>query len=96
MKISDDLVEQNWMAEDDASCPATVAWSGTSGAYVATVTGRRAMPKMFVKGTYEVGGETYIRNGAPVAFEKVVLGGTTYRVTVETVNGKKLMVLTEL
>lgn len=96
IEICDDLVEQDWKAEDDAGCPATVVWGGSSGAYVATVTGRQAMSKMFVKGSYEIGGETYIRNGAPVAFEKVILGGVTYRVTVETVNNKKLMVLTEL
>lgn len=96
IEICSDLIEADWKAEDEASCPATVVWSGSSGNYVATVTGKAAMPKMFVKGTYEVGGETYIKNSAPLGFEKVVIGGVYYRVSVETVSGKKLMVLTEL
>lgn len=96
IEICDGLGEQHWIAEGEAGCPATVVWSGSSGAWIATVTGTQTMPKMFVKGTYEVGGETYARHGVPLGFEKVVIGGVYYRVDVETVNGKKLMVLTEL
>lgn len=95
IEICDDLTTQQWAAEGDAGCPATVSWSGSSGAWVATVTGIRPMSKMFVKGTYEVGGETYVRHSVPVGFDKVLIGGVYYRVAVETVSGKKLMVLTE-
>lgn len=95
IEICDDLTTQQWAAEGDAGCPATVSWSGSSGAWVATVTGIRPMSKMFVKGTYADGGETYVRHSVPVGFDKVLIGGVYYRVAVETVSGKKLMVLTE-
>lgn len=95
LEICGDLANANWMSEDEADCPATVVWNGSSGNYVATVTGKSSMSKMFVKGTYEVGGETYVRHGVPVGFDKVMIGGVYYRVTVEAVSGKKLMVLTE-
>ena len=95
LEICDGLEEQNWIAEGEAGCPATAVWSGASGAWIATVTGIQPMSKMFVKATYEVGGETYVRHGVPVGFDKVMIGGVYYRVTVETVSGKKLMVLTE-
>ena len=96
IEVCDDLTDQNWIAEGEAGFPATVAWSGASGAWVATFTGIQTMDKMFVKGTYEVGGETYARHGVPLGVDRVVIGGVYYRVAVETVNGKKLMVLTEL
>lgn len=93
--ICPDLSVHDWKDEADSSCCANVSWSGSSGAWVAEVWGKSPLPKIFVKGEYQVGGDTYIKNTAPVGFEKVVIGGITYRVTVETVSGKKLMVLTE-
>ena len=96
IEVCDDLREQDWIAEGESGFPATVAWSGASGAWVATFTGIQTMPQMFIKGSYETGGETYARHGVPLGFDRVVIGGVYYRVAVENVNGRKLMVLTEL
>lgn len=74
----------------------SVTWNGESGYWVATVTATppHAMPKkMFFRATYESGGNTYIRNNVATSIDKVVVGGIEYTVTVETVNGKKLLVL---
>ena len=80
-----------------------VEWSGASGAWVASITwngGSIGMPSPpnppqqgFFRATYETGGNTYIRNNVATSIDKVVVGGIEYTVTVETVNGKKLMVL---
>lgn len=61
-----DLKTLLWKDETDADCLCTVSWSGTSGAYVATVTPKTSQPRMFVRATYEIGGETRIRNVAPM------------------------------
>ena len=46
----------------------TADWkSETEGAYVAEVWGKTAQSSMFVKGMYELGGETYIRHKAPIS-----------------------------
>lgn len=77
-----------WYAEDSASCPATVAWSGTSGAYVATVTPSAPTAQLFVKASYQVGGETFINNRAPISITGgIYFNGTLY---MPTVNGNKL------
>ena len=75
-------------AEDSASCPATVAWSGTSGAYVATVTPSAPTAQLFVKASYQVGGETYINNRAPIS----ITGGIYFQGTLymPTVSGNEL------
>ena len=80
-----------------------VEWSGASGAWVASITwngGSIGMPSPpnppqqgFFRATYEAGGNTYIRNHVATSIDKVVVGGVEYTVTVETVNGKKLLVL---
>ena len=80
-----------------------VEWSGASGAWVASITwngGSIGMPSPpnppqqgFFRATYETGGNTYIRNNVATSIDKVVVGGIEYTVTVETVNGKKLLVL---
>ena len=77
-----------WYAEDSASCPATVVWSGTSGAYVATVTPSAPTAQLFVKASYQVGGETFINNRAPIS----ITGGIYFQGTLymPTVNGNKL------
>lgn len=95
LEICSDLTAADWVAEGESACPATAVWSGQSGAWQVTLTGKRRMDKMFVRGTYEVGGETYVKHDVAVGFDKVVIGGVYYRVAVETVNGKKLMVLTD-
>lgn len=77
-----------WYAEDSASCPATVAWSGTSGAYVATVTPSAPTAQLFVKASYQVGGETFINNRAPISITGgIYFNGTLY---MPTVSGNEL------
>ncbi|MBQ8124656.1 MAG: hypothetical protein IJ173_02095 [Kiritimatiellae bacterium] len=68
-----------WHAETSASCPATVTWSGSSGAYVATVTPTVPAVTLFVRATYVTGGATYINNRAPVSITGGILfNGTLY------------------
>ena len=80
-----------------------VEWSGAPGAWVASITWKSGFNGMtsppnppqqgFFRATYETGGNTYIRNNVATSIDKVVVGGIEYTVTVETVNGKKLLVL---
>jgi hypothetical protein len=56
-----DLEEGEWT--DSLS----VEWLGQSGAYTAIVTS--ASSTLFLKAEYEIGGETYIRNAAPISAE---------------------------
>ena len=60
---------------------------------MANVTPVGARPSLFAKASYEAGGNTYIRNNVATSIDKVVVGGIEYTVTVEMVNGKKLLVL---
>ena len=85
---------QNWKAETDSDCVATVSWSGTSGAYVAQVQGKSAYPALFVKATYEVGGETYISNSAPVSMQYMMIDGVKYAVGTATISGNTVLTLT--
>ena len=68
LQIAATLTNPTWYAEDNASCPANVSWSGTSGNYVVQVQAKSASAtELFVKAEYEVGGETYIKNTAPIS-----------------------------
>lgn len=94
--VCDDLRTQDWKNEEQEGFAANVTWEGASGDWVATVWAKTApAPKLFIKATYEVGGDTYIKNSAPVSMEFVYIGGQKYRLSVETVSGKKLIVLTD-
>ena len=73
LEITSDLAAPDWKDEQAADCLANVSWSGTSGSYVATVQPWGALPSLFVKASYMAGGETYIRNVAPVSFQGGVL-----------------------
>jgi len=73
LEITGDLQTPNWKAETDDDCIATVDWSGTSGAYVAMVQRKSAGASLFVKASYMAGGETYIRNVAPVSVQGGIL-----------------------
>ena len=92
LEVCTDLRLGDWTTETDTTA-ATVSWSGSSGDWVATVTPVGARPSLFAKASYEAGGNTYIRNNVATSIDKVVVGGIEYTVTVETVNGKKLLVL---
>lgn len=88
------LKTQDWKAEDDADCVANVSWSGASGAWIAEVQGKAAYPTLFVKATYEVGGETYISNSAPVSMQHLMINGVKYSVGTATISGNTVLTLT--
>jgi len=92
LELTTDL-KGTWYDETECSSFATVSWSGTNGAWVVSVTPVGAQSRMFAKASYEVGGDTYIRNSAPIGFDRIYIGGTNYSVHVEMMNGKKVMVL---
>lgn len=81
-----------WQTGDEITM-ATVVWSGSSGEWIATVTPSGPYTSMFAKASYEAGGNTYIKNHVASSLDKVVVGGIEYTVTVETINGKKMLVL---
>lgn len=71
LQIADSLDSPvTWYAEDNASCPANVSWTGYSGAYVAEIWPKsNSTTSLFAKAEYEIGGETYIKNTAPVSVD---------------------------
>lgn len=74
LQITASLNNPDWYSESDASCPANVTWSGTSGNYVAVVQAKSASAtQLFVKAEYQIGGETYIKNSGPVAVDGGIL-----------------------
>lgn len=73
LRICPALELGEWKSEDASDCVANVSWTGSSGAWVAEVWGKTALPRMFVKAEYEVGGETYIKNSAPVSVDGGIL-----------------------
>ena len=91
--ITERLETPNWKAETDADCIGTVTWTGTSGAYVATVHPKQAYASMFIRATYMVGGETYIRNAAPVEMPSLYLNGTKYYLGTATISGHTVLTL---
>lgn len=92
--VCNSLSTQAWKAEDDSDCVANVSWSGASGAWVAQVQGKSAYSSLFVKAMYEVGGETYISNSAPVSMQYLMLGGVKYAVGTATISGHTVLTLT--
>lgn len=91
--ITERLETPNWKAETDSDCIATVTWTGSSGAYVATVHPKQNYASMFIRATYEVGGETYIRNNAPVGMDSIILNGVKYYLGTATISGHTVLTL---
>lgn len=74
VQICDKLETQLWKYEDEQDCIANVTWSGESGNWLASIQAKSTNQKsMFIKGTYMKGGETYIRNNAPVSMSSIIL-----------------------
>lgn len=70
LQIASTLSNPTWYAEDNASCPANVSWSGSSGNYTVTVQAKSSSAtQLFVKAEYQAGGETYIKNVGPVSVQ---------------------------
>ena len=93
IQCCDNLATANWKAETDGDCIANVSWSGTSGAYVATVQRKTAGTALFVKATYMTGGDTYINNVAPTKMDSIILNGTKYYLGTATINGNTVLTL---
>lgn len=89
IRCTKNLVNPTWVKEDEGGLDcawATVSWSGTTGAYVATVT--TAEPQAFFYFEYMVVGQVKIKNSAKTEMSGGILfDGTTY---LPTVNGNKL------
>lgn len=89
IRCTKNLVNPTWVKEDGEGLDcawATVSWSGTTGAYVATVT--TAEPQAFFYFEYMVEGQVKIKNSAKTEMSGGILfNGTTY---LPTVNGNKL------
>ena len=89
IRATTNLVNAVWVKEDENgfSCPwATVSWSGTTGAYIATVT--CSQPQAFFYFEYTVEGVAKIKNSAKTEMSGgIIFNGTTY---MPTVNGNKL------
>ncbi len=73
LEVCADLLNPDWHKEDSEDCVANVSWSGASSNYVAEVWAKTAQPRMFVKATYMTGGETYIKNAAPISVQGGIL-----------------------
>ncbi len=100
LSVCTDMKAGDWadIAPGTPSAFAEVTWSGQSGAWVATVQPVPAeRPRLFVKASYETGGNTYIKNHVAVSMDKVVIGGVEFNAKVEThaIDGvqKKIIVL---
>ena len=74
----------------------SVVWSGSSGLYTATVTMVGQPGSGFFCAKYIKPGSTYVRYLKPICVPSITIDDITYTISVETVNGKKLMVLTEV
>lgn len=82
-----------WYNEDDADCPVTMTWSGTSGNYVLTFD-TAGLPAGFVQATYEQGQESYTSfGGAGLELTKIRIGGKVYTVGTATIDGKTVLTL---
>lgn len=85
-----------WFTEDDETKPATVAWSGHSGAWTATITPNAATSQLFARAEYAVGGDTYLRSLIPISITHLIIGGTKYSLGTATIDGKTVLTLTEV
>jgi hypothetical protein len=89
-----ELANAQWKAQTDSDCPATVTWSGSSGAWVARITPTTSTTRCFFKASYETGGDTYVNNRCAVGMSQLVLGGTTYNLGTATIDGHTVLTLT--
>ena len=88
-----------WKDEGAEGCPAQFAgWTGSSGAWTnalwRTSAASGETDALFCYATYEAGGETVVKNHAPVALSKLVLGGVTYTVGTAEISGHTVLTLT--
>ena len=89
-----DLGAAEWKTQGADDCPATVVWSGSSGAWVAAITPTTSTARCFFKATYVAGGDDYVNSRVPVALTQLVIDGTTYTVGTATIDGNTVLTLT--
>jgi len=75
---------------------AAVDWSGHSGEWVCRVTMDGRPGRGFFRAKYIKEGTTYTSYPKPIGLSTVVIGGSVYGMHVETMNGKKVIVLEDL
>lgn len=94
IEVCTDLNKNDWKSETDSGCVANVVWTGESGHYKADVWGKQPYTVLFVRASYLKGAKDVIKHNAPVEFGPVVIDGTTYnKLSVEVMNGKKVLVV---
>lgn len=62
-----------FISQESSSSPVNVTWTGTTGDYHAEVWPKTASASLFIKAEHETGGETYIKNTAPISAEGGIL-----------------------
>lgn len=88
------LTDEGWLREGEAGCPCNVSWTKRDDStYECEWWPIGNEPRMFMQAAFQVGGETRIRQIAPVEMEKITIGGKTYPLTVSEINGKKVLTL---
>lgn len=71
-------------------------WTGSSGCYTNTITMLGKPGAGFFKGKITRSGSTYTNFTSPLGITQIVIDGHRYTISVETVDNRKLMVLTEV
>ena len=90
LEVCTSLSDPDWQQEG-ACHYANISWRGGPGAWVVDVLPTAPYASMFVKASYETGGETYINNAVPVGLGSVFVDGKSYRVKVVEINGRKVL-----
>ena len=90
LEVCTSLSDPDWQREG-ACHYANISWRGGPGAWVVDVLPTAPYASMFVKASYETGGETYINNAVPVGLGSVFVDGKSYRVKVVEINGRKVL-----
>lgn len=95
IEVCTDLNKLDWKSETDSGCLANVVWTGQSGHYKAEVWGKQPFTALFVQAKYLQGAKDVIKHNAPVEFgSSIVIKGVTYNnLSVEVMNGKKVLVV---
>lgn len=85
------LAPVEWIAATDAACPFNVRWTQSGETWTCEWWPKASEPAGFMRAAFTIGGETRIRCVAPVEIARITVGDETYTLTVETVDGKKLL-----
>lgn len=80
-----------WFASTDSACPFNATWTQSGTTWTCEWWPKANEPSGFMRAAFTIGGETFIRNAAPVEMTKIVIDGVTYTLTVETIDGKKVL-----